>query len=38
MSEITRVGVDLVRILVTVTDRSGDRDRFAAVWRCAAKL
>ena len=28
----------VVRILVTVTDRSGDRDRFAAVWRCAAKL
>ncbi|MCX7241386.1 MAG: hypothetical protein NTU86_13210 [Burkholderiales bacterium] len=28
----------LLRILVTVTDRSGDRDRFAAVWRCAAKL
>ena len=27
-----------MRILVTVTDRSGDRDRFAAVWRCAAKL
>ena len=25
-----------MRILVTVTDRSGDRDRFAAVWRCAA--
>ena len=28
----------LLRILVTVTDRSGDRDRFAAVWRCAVKL
>ena len=28
----------IVRILVTVTDRSDDRDRFAAVWRCAVKL
>jgi hypothetical protein len=28
----------LVRILATVTDRSGDRDRFAAVWSCAVKL
>lgn len=28
----------LLRILVTVTDRSDDRDRFAAVWRCAVKL
>ena len=27
-----------VRILATVTDRSGDRDRFAAVWSCAVKL
>ena len=27
-----------VRILLTVTACSGDRDRFAAVWRCAVKL
>ena len=28
----------ILRILLTVTACSGDRDRFAAVWRCAVKL
>jgi len=28
----------MMGILVTVTACSGDRDRFAAVWRCAVKL
>jgi hypothetical protein len=29
--KLVNAGFDLVRILVTVTDRSGDRDRFASV-------